>query len=112
VVQSIGAMNESATVVYYHNTRRRITVPRQLAIPPFDPFALLACTVLFSSRGLPVALTTYHREDLAACFPPRPTSTDKRCPALSPANNPPIFAHTRQDRVRQDGRSGRQLSLL
>jgi hypothetical protein len=39
----------------------------------FDPFALLVATVPCGSRGLPVGLTTYHRQELEACFPPRRT---------------------------------------
>ena len=37
----------------------------------FGPFAGLLATVPCGSRGLPVALTTYHRRELTACFPPR-----------------------------------------
>lgn len=36
----------------------------------FEPFAMLVATVPCGSRGLPVALTTYHRNELRACFPP------------------------------------------
>lgn len=39
----------------------------------FEPFALLLATVPCGSRGLPIALTTYHRTTLEACFPPRAT---------------------------------------
>jgi len=39
----------------------------------FEPFALLVVTVPCGSRGLPVALTTYHRYELKACFPPKAT---------------------------------------
>lgn len=39
----------------------------------FDPFALLLASVPCGSRGLPVALTTYHRTRLEACFPPKAT---------------------------------------
>ena len=46
-------------------------VPLLLDTVYFDPFAMLVCTVPCGSRGLPVGLTTYHRQDLAACFPPR-----------------------------------------
>ena len=49
----------------------RPLIPLLLDTVFFNPFALLVCTVPCGSRGLPVALTTYHREDLAACFPPR-----------------------------------------
>jgi hypothetical protein len=59
-------------------------VPLLLDTVYFDPFALLVCTVPCGSRGLPVALTTYHREDLAACFPPR-----SQWPPPDAAPNPP-----------------------
>ena len=49
----------------------RPLVPLLLDTVYFEPFAMLVCTVPCGSRGLPVALTTYHRQDLAACFPPR-----------------------------------------
>ncbi len=37
----------------------------------FDPFAMLVTSVPCGSRGLPVALTSYHRTKLTACFPPQ-----------------------------------------
>lgn len=46
-------------------------VPLLLDTVYFEPFAELVCTVPCGSRGLPIALTTYHRQDLDACFPPR-----------------------------------------
>lgn len=49
----------------------RPVVPLLLDTVYFNPFALLVCTVPCGSRGLPIALTTYHRQELAACFPPR-----------------------------------------
>lgn len=36
----------------------------------FEPFAMLVATVPCGSSGLPIALTTYHRNELRACFPP------------------------------------------
>ena len=39
----------------------------------FEPFACLLASVPCGSRGLPIALTTYHRTTLEACFPPEPT---------------------------------------
>jgi hypothetical protein len=51
----------------------RPLVPLLLDTVYFNPFAMLVCTVPCGSRGLPVALTTYHRQELAACFPLRPT---------------------------------------
>ena len=35
----------------------------------FEPFACLVASVPCGSRGLPIALTTYHRTTLDACFP-------------------------------------------
>jgi hypothetical protein len=65
--------------------------PKESAIVPllldtvyFDPFAMLVCTVPCGSRGLPVALTTYHREELVACFPPH-----SQWPAPDADPNPP-----------------------
>jgi len=62
----------------------RPLVPLLLDTVYFDPFAMLVCTVPSGSRGLPVALTTYHRETLAACFPPR-----TQWPPADAAPNPP-----------------------
>jgi hypothetical protein len=42
----------------------------------FEPFAMLVSTVPCGSRGLPIALTTYHRSSLEACLPPRSTWPD------------------------------------
>jgi hypothetical protein len=39
----------------------------------FEPFACLLASVPCGSRGLPIALTTYHRTSLEACFPPEAT---------------------------------------
>ncbi|HLH22814.1 MAG TPA: transposase [Chloroflexota bacterium] len=39
----------------------------------FEPFACLLASVPCGSRGLPIALTTYHRTTLEACFPPEAT---------------------------------------
>jgi hypothetical protein len=36
----------------------------------FEPFACLLASVPCGRRGLPIALTTYHRTTLEACFPP------------------------------------------
>jgi hypothetical protein len=62
----------------------RPLVPLLLDTVYFEPFAMLVCTVPCGSRGLPVALTTYHRTDLEACFSPR---TDWPVPEADP--NPP-----------------------
>jgi hypothetical protein len=37
----------------------------------FEPFAALIAAVPCGGRALPLALTTYHRRHLRACFPPR-----------------------------------------
>jgi hypothetical protein len=75
----------------YHFGTDLPLVPRERPIIPllvdtvyFDPFALLVCTVPCGSRGLPVALTTYHRQELAACFPRR-----ARWPSPDADPNPP-----------------------
>jgi hypothetical protein len=62
----------------------RPLVPLLLDTVYFEPFAMLVCTVPCGSRGLPVALTTYHRTELAACFPPR-----SQWPAPDADPNPP-----------------------
>ncbi len=54
----------------------RPILPLLLDTVYFDPFALLVATVPCGSRGLPVALTTYHRTELKACFPPKATWPD------------------------------------
>ncbi|MDO8690251.1 MAG: hypothetical protein Q7R39_09635 [Dehalococcoidia bacterium] len=51
----------------------RPILPLLLDTVYFEPFALLVFTVPCGSRGLPVALTTYHRYQLEACFPPTAT---------------------------------------
>lgn len=51
----------------------RPLLPVLLDTTYFEPFALLVATVACGSRGLPVALTTYHRSELKACFPPQAT---------------------------------------
>jgi len=58
-------------------------VPLLLDTVYFEPFAMLVCTVPCGSRGLPVALTTYHRQALDACFAPRASWPDAAAP------NPP-----------------------
>lgn len=47
----------------------RPILPILLDTTYFEPFALLLASVPCGSRGLPVALTTYHRRQLQACFP-------------------------------------------
>jgi len=53
----------------------------------FEPFACLLASVPCGSRGLPIALTTYHRATLEACFPP---------PAPWPAPHVPVPAPGRR----------------
>src|SRR6266516_3287329 len=38
-----------------------------------EPYAALIASVPCGSRALPIALTTYHRAELTACFPPQAT---------------------------------------
>jgi hypothetical protein len=78
----------------------RPLVPLLLDTVYFPPFAMLVCTVPCGSRGLPVALTTYHRQELAACFPPRTT-----WPSPDAAPNPP-----RPRRPRSAASAGRRPS--
>lgn len=59
----------------------RPILPLLLDTVYFEPFAMLVTTVPCGSRGLPIALTTYHRTTLQACFPP-------------PATWPPALDHT------------------
>lgn len=47
-----------------------LLLPILLDTTYFEPFAALIASVPCGSRGLPVALTTYHRTELRACFPP------------------------------------------
>lgn len=51
----------------------RPLLPILLDTTYFDPFAALIASVPCGSRALPIALTTYHRRHLTACFPPRAT---------------------------------------
>src|SRR5262249_48307860 len=55
----------------------------------FEPFACLVASVPCGSRGLPVALTTYHRTTLDACFPPEATWPDPDMPLLAPGHRHP-----------------------
>jgi hypothetical protein len=85
----------------YHLGADLPSVPGERPIIPllfdtvyFNPFALLVCTVPCGNRRLPVALTTYHRQELAACFPhappgPAPTGIPtRRGPAARSARTP------------------------
>ena len=59
----------------------------------FEPFACLVASVPCGSRGLPVALTTYHRTTLAACFPPEATWPHPDAPLLAPGHRHPRLPH-------------------
>jgi hypothetical protein len=51
----------------------RAVLPVLVDTTYFEPFACLLASVPCGSRGLPIALTTYHRTTLEACFPPAAT---------------------------------------
>ncbi len=50
---------------------------------------MLVCTVPCGSRGLPVGLTTYHRQELQACFAPRAAWPNPRDPNPPRPRRPP-----------------------
>jgi len=75
----------------------------------FEPFACLLASVPCGRRGLPIALTTYHRTPLEACFPPEatwPTPHTVR-PAPSRRRPPPapaaavVESWTSQNRIEE-----------
>jgi hypothetical protein len=55
----------------------------------FEPFACLLASVPCGSRGLPIALTTYHRTTLEACFPPEATWPTPHTPRPAPSRRHP-----------------------
>ena len=55
----------------------------------FEPFACLLASVPCGSRGLPIALTTYHRTTLEACFPPEGTWPRPHTPRPAPSRRHP-----------------------
>ncbi|HEX2186227.1 MAG TPA: transposase [Chloroflexota bacterium] len=55
----------------------------------FEPFACLLASVPCGSRGLPIALTTYHRTTLEACFPPEATWPTPHTPLVAPGRRHP-----------------------
>jgi hypothetical protein len=55
----------------------------------FEPFACLLASVPCGSRGLPIALTTYHRTTLEACFPPEATWPTPHTPLPAPNDRHP-----------------------
>lgn len=88
-------LDEAALFVrWYHLTLRFGADPAASADEPpllpllldttyFEPFAALIVSVPCGARGLPIALTTYQRYTLAACFPPSttwPTYASSVCP--------------------------------
>jgi hypothetical protein len=80
----------------------------------FEPFACLLASVPCGSRGLPIALTTYHRTTLAACFPPAatwPTPHTAR-PAPSRRRPPPAPAAAVVERWPSQNRIEEQLLRL
>jgi len=58
----------------------------------FEPFACLLASVPCGSRGLPIALTTYHRTTLDACFPPETTWPTPHTPLRAPGRRHPPSA--------------------
>lgn len=60
--------------------RERPLLPILLDTVYFPPFAALLASIPCGSRGLPIALTTYHRTTLEACFPPEETWPDPSVP--------------------------------
>lgn len=59
----------------------RTVLPILLDTTYFEPFAALIAAVPCGGRALPVALATYHRTRLEACFPPLPTWPDPTEPS-------------------------------
>jgi hypothetical protein len=55
----------------------------------FEPFACLLASVPCGSRGLPIALTTYHRTTLEACFPPEATWPTPHTAVPAPSHRRP-----------------------
>jgi hypothetical protein len=74
-----------------HSDHGRPIIPLLLDTTYFEPFAMLLTTVPCGSRGLPIALTTYHRYQLQACFPPRPlwpSPLEQVVPPLAQSGHP------------------------
>lgn len=59
----------------------RPLLPILLDTTYFEPFAALIAAVPCGGRALPIALTTYHRTTLEACFPPVATWPDPASPS-------------------------------
>lgn len=62
--------------------RERPLLPVLVDTVYFQPFAVLLASVPCGSRGLPIAVTTYHRTTLAAYFPPEATWPDPTAPTM------------------------------
>lgn len=67
----------------------RPRLPVLVDTPYCEPFACLLASVPCGSRGLPIALTTYHRTTLAACFPPEATGPTPAAPLTAPGRYHP-----------------------
>ncbi|HEY8743575.1 MAG TPA: transposase, partial [Chloroflexota bacterium] len=85
----------------------------------FQPFAVLLATVPCGSRGLPIALTTYHRKTLEACFPPEATWPDPTAPTsptlrerLGLPARPPLAAATKKAFLSQNHIEEHLLALV
>jgi hypothetical protein len=80
----------------------------------FEPFACLLASVPCGSRGLPIALTTYHRTLLEACFPPEATWPRPHTarPAPGRRHPPPAPAAAVVDRWPSQNRIEEQLWRL
>lgn len=73
----------------------RPLLPLLLDTTYFEPYAALIASVPCGSRGLPIALTTYHRYTLQACFPPPsrwPTEETLYCPPAARRGRPMLPA--------------------
>ena len=60
---------------------RHPLLPILLDPTSFEPLAALIAAVPCGGRALPIALTTYHRTTLEACFPPLTTWPDPASPS-------------------------------
>ena len=62
-----------------------LLLPILLDTTYFEPFAALVASIPCGGRALPIAFTTYHRRQLAACFPPADRWPDPQRVAVPPA---------------------------
>jgi hypothetical protein len=66
-------------------------LPLLLDTTYFEPYAALIVSIPCGSRGLPIALTTYQRNTLQACFPPAstwPSEDTLTCPPAARKGQP------------------------